>query len=256
MLVRRGHKVRLIAPEPYSGCAADLGIQFATLSSTADYLRSLRCTHRLATRYGALFLTEFGIPWNVSVYRAIEAMASSATVLVSINSGLIWSDLLAHAHLCLPLVRVAIDPPPSPGRLLVSAPPRSPHVERLAAHLDHPWSRAVKENFGISAGPFQRSRLLRSVLCRVPAVGLWPNWLVSGGRVPPIRGLGFVPPPRARFRSPEAEDIRMPEGKIAAFIAGTLGTTEAWRNWHGSLCVAERCPAVGRSTGVRPAQQC
>ena len=244
-LRRRGHRVTVVAPPVYAESPVLDGIAFQPLCSPREYERFIADAAMLAGRYGLFFCRDHAVRWNVTAWRAIEALNARDLLVLAPDQPFFWADAAAKSQLGCNAVRVVTFLPQR--RNPVGIPALLPYgriQEHLAATLALRWHEAALEA-GIPAGGASL-RVLNRERLDIPAAALLPDWLageIGGARN--VHPFGFLlPDPGCGSfqRSDIAPDIPPLEGHVVF----KRGTTDPWPTRFYSTAIA-----ACRKLGVR-----
>jgi rhamnosyltransferase subunit B len=243
-LRRRGHRVTVVAPPVYAGSPVLEGIAFQPLCSLREYERFIADAGMLAGRYGLFFCRDHAVRWNVTAWRAIEALNARDLLVLAPDQPFFWADAAAKSQLGCNAVRVAISLPrinQGTPRNSCGVPPPLPYgriQEHLAATLALRWHEAALEA-GIPAGGASLRALNRERL-DIPVVALWPDWLAGEiGEERNVHPFGFLLPDPGCGFLPETDIPPMEE-----HVVFKRGATDPWPTRFYSTAI-EACRKLG-----------
>lgn len=255
VLLARGHRVTLAAPEVYRERAEAAGFAFCSLVSTADVERMINSPDLFHSLRGGLMMARWGGPMIPRQFDLLaELVATSGSVIVA-NPGLLAARLVQEklgvpmASLVLQpgIIPSCVRPPEMPGGMTIPRwfpmRLRSAYwwsVDVTGGFLVGPWLNGQRKTLGLA--PVRR--LFQWWLSPQLVIGLFPSWYapMQSDWPPQMRLAGF-----GRYDgAPQAL-----EGELAAFcesgsppIAFTLGT--GMRHATKFFCeAADACEALG-----------
>ena len=147
----RGHRVTLVGPPANCELAKQNGINdYIPISTNDQYAASLKDKFLIETRYNGLFFLRHAVAWNTAIYTAAQRYESAELRMLAVDRPNLWGDLVAHAHLRIPLIRVSIDLPitGAVGTERTALPAGSVQVKLMARWL-HSWSESMRQR-GVS----------------------------------------------------------------------------------------------------------
>jgi UDP:flavonoid glycosyltransferase YjiC (YdhE family) len=238
-LRRRGHRVTVVAPPVYAESPVLDGIAFQPLCSPREYERLIADAAMLAGRYGLLFCRDHAVRWNVTAWRAIEALHAPDLLVLAPDQPFFWADAAAKSQLRCNAVRVATFLPQL--RNPCGTPPLLPYgriQDHLAATLALRWHEAALEA-GIPAGGASLGALNRERL-EIPVAALMPDWLAGEiGKERNVHPFGFLlPDPGCRPLS----ELDLPP--MQGHIVFKRGSTDPWPAQYYSTAIAA-CRKLG-----------
>lgn len=232
LLRAKGHQVGLLAAPVFGDRARAAGLQFIPSADDTGYRAAVRDMPLLATRYRSLFIRRHAVDWNEKFLAAIAASRPAIPVILGVERPYLWADLYAHSRWKMPCLRFVLDPPRPRHWPAGSQLPGGRIQAALTSRIHHEWAGRLDQR-GWQSGPGQIARLSRSVLPRVPRLGLWPSWLAARhSQTQVARSFGFV-----------MDHAKMPRGRPAdarpllIFITGTTGTIGTWEAGYLGTCV-------------------
>lgn len=219
VLVARGHRVILAAPETYGDRAEALGMEFCPLVTTEEVQQMLADPDLWHPLKSGIMMARWGGPMIGRHYETLARLAQhSETVLVA-NPGVLAARLVQET-VNIPMVTLLLQPGLLPSNI---APPQMPcgltipkwlphslrhaywlGVDAAGSALTSPWLNRVRRGLGLA--PVRR--LFRWWLSPELVIGLFPGWYAAPQADWPsqIRLAGFT-----RFdgcRTELAEDLR------------------------------------------------
>ncbi len=246
----RGHRVGLVAAPVFRERAVSSGLDFFPSADESGHRAAVRDMPLLSTRYRALFIKRHAVNWNERLLAAVAQSAPRFPAILSVDRPFAWADLYCHSRWNMPCMRLVTDVPvPRHWRLPEQLPFGRPQ-SNLSAGIYRSWESRLR-NRGWNSGPSQIVRLSRSILPRLPRLGLWPAWIVGQGtRLQTTRAFGFI---LEAVKSPRER----PAGArpLLVFVTGTTGTVAAWEEAYRRTCIeiCRRLDAEGILLGATDA---
>jgi rhamnosyltransferase subunit B len=237
----RGHRVTVVAPPVYCGSPALEGIGFQPLCTMQEYERFIADARMLAGRYSLLFCRDHAVRWNLTAWRVIEKLHERDLLVLAPDQPFFWADVAAKLQLGCTAVRFQIDPPhPRTTAATSMQLPYGRIQQHLAAALALRWHE-VAADAGLT-GDSASLAVLSRARANIPAIALWPDWLVgeSGEGGGNVRHFGFLLPDPGR---PDvSEEPGIPPMKGHAIFK--MGRTDSWPRLFYQTAM-EACRGLG-----------
>lgn len=267
----RGHRVTLAAPEPYCARAQDLGLEFCSLATVAEFDRMLADPDLWHPFRSGRMMARWGGPLISRQYEAIAGLAGRPGSVLVANPGVLAARLVQE-KLGVPTATLLLQPGLLPSCI---APPEMPGGVTLPAWFPHPlrrlyWLAVDAAAYLLVAPSLNRvrvklglppvRRVFRWWLSPDLVIGLFPGWYAPPQHdwPPQLRLAGF-----GRFDgvpgvlSDEVRKFCEDGSPPVAFTFGT-GMTHAAGFFRTAVDVCETLDARGlllsSHTGVIPAR--
>lgn len=252
----RGHRVTLVAGEPYRGMAADHGLEFQALVSTAENDEAFGHPDLWHPLKAAWVLARWGVRFLPRQYELLADLARADDAVLVASPGVLPARLVQE-KLGRPMASVILQPWMLPSVLAPQVMPGPPYPRWAPRWVGHLYWRLLDTVVDVLVGPHLNRlrcalglkpvrRVCRHWLSPELAIGLFPDWYgpPPADWPPQLRLAGF-PLEERRPGAALAPEVREWCRAGEAPVAVTFGTGMR----HGTAlfrAAAEACARLGR----------
>ena len=204
ILLERGHRVTLAAPQTYQNRAADRGMEFESLVSTADVERMLANPDLWHPFRSGPMMAKWGHPMIPHQYELLARLASEPDSVMVANPGVVAARLVQEQLHC-PMASLVLQPGILPS---CTAPPSMPGGLNIPAWFPQPlrklyWRTVDFAGYFLIARSLNRfrtdlglssiRRFFRWWLSPDLVIGMFPEWYAAPQPdwPPQLRLVGF-----------------------------------------------------------------